>query len=76
MYFFCWQVVSNGARTPQKDANIVSKAMEYIFGWWMKDLKFSIDIIYFKIISEFAMHVKLGNRCDTIVIGSQTNFRA
>ncbi|XP_027057430.1 nucleoporin NUP35-like isoform X2 [Pocillopora damicornis] len=27
------QVVSNGARTPQKDANIVSKAMEYIFGW-------------------------------------------
>ena len=27
---------------------------------------------YFKI----AMHVKLGNRCDTIVIGSQTNFRA
>ena len=48
MYFFCWQVVSNRARTPQKDANIVSKAM----------------------------HVKLGNRCDTIVIGSQTNFRA
>lgn len=27
------QVVSNGARTPQKDANIVSKAMEYLFGW-------------------------------------------
>ena len=47
----------------------------YLGGEW-KDLKFGIDIIYFKIISEFAMHVKLGDRCDTIVIGSQTNFRA
>ncbi|KAL9979201.1 hypothetical protein ACROYT_G016830 [Oculina patagonica] len=27
------QVVSNGVRTPQKDSNFVSKAMEYMFGW-------------------------------------------
>lgn len=27
------RVVPDGARTPQKEANIVSKAMEYIFGW-------------------------------------------
>ena len=28
------QVVPDGSRTPQKDSNFVSKAMEYMFGWW------------------------------------------
>jgi len=27
------QVVPDGSRTPQKNSNIVSKAMEYMFGW-------------------------------------------
>lgn len=27
------QVVPDGSRTPQKDSNFVSKAMEYMFGW-------------------------------------------
>lgn len=27
------QIVPDGSRTPQKDSNFVSKAMEYMFGW-------------------------------------------
>ncbi|XP_068723221.1 nucleoporin NUP35-like isoform X2 [Montipora capricornis] len=27
------QVVQDGSRTPQKNSNLVSKAMEYVFGW-------------------------------------------
>lgn len=27
------QVVQDGIRTPQKNSNLVSKAMEYVFGW-------------------------------------------
>ena len=30
--FLC-QVVPNDNRTPQKNANVISKAMEYMFGW-------------------------------------------
>ena len=31
--FYFMKVTGDGSRTPQKNNNLVSKAMEYVFGW-------------------------------------------
>lgn len=45
-----WQVVPDGSRTPQKDSNFVSKAMEYMFGWWIGIQKITL---YYKTLPVF-----------------------